>query len=221
MHDVSGKGTDKTYGRVFYTKGRRLIFYAFDLDAQPSVQNARSFQAGRKGPDKQQARSVGIFCENSVSKKRWILKADDPKALEDIDAVFVAVEPNGGSHTQAGSRCCSPLSALVRTIRSLLSRRASLRSLSFTGTSALDAHATATQPEESDAGIQDALVMLRLNGFSTYSAKLPGHSINSSNGGKVCVGCSLTRSTMLCVLESIRRRILLSSAENERVSEPR
>src|SRR6266849_1876419 len=33
VHDVSGKGTDKTYGRVFYTKGKRLIFYAFDLDA--------------------------------------------------------------------------------------------------------------------------------------------------------------------------------------------
>jgi len=55
VHDVSGKGTDKTYGRVFYTKGKSLIFYAFDLDAQPGLQNARSFQAwGRKGPDKEQ-----------------------------------------------------------------------------------------------------------------------------------------------------------------------
>ena len=49
--DVSKAGTDKTYGRVFYTKGKSLIFYAFDLDAQPGVQNARSFQAwGRRGP---------------------------------------------------------------------------------------------------------------------------------------------------------------------------
>jgi hypothetical protein len=103
VHDVSGQGTDKTYGRVFYTKGKRLIFYAFDLDAQPGVRNASSFQAwGRKGPDKQQARSLGIFYEDNVSKKRWVLKAEDPKTLEDIDAVFVTVEPNGGSQHPSG-----------------------------------------------------------------------------------------------------------------------
>ena len=105
VHDVSGRGTEKTYGRVFYTKGKRLIFYAFDLNAQPGVQSASSFQAwGRKGPDKQQARSLGIFYEDNVSKKRWVLKADDPKSLEDIDAVFVTVEPNGGSQHPSGKQ---------------------------------------------------------------------------------------------------------------------
>jgi hypothetical protein len=105
VRDVSGAGTNKTYGRVFYTKGKSLIFYAFDLDARPGVQNAGSFQAwGRKGPDKQQARSLGIFYEDNVSKKRWVLKADDPKTLEDIDAVFVTVEPNGGSPHPSGKQ---------------------------------------------------------------------------------------------------------------------
>jgi hypothetical protein len=105
VRDVSGAGTNKTYGRVFYTKGKSLIFYAFDLDAQPRVQNASSFQAwGRKGPDKQQARSLGVFYEDNVSKKRWVLKADDPKTLVDIDAVFVTVEPNGGSQHPSGKQ---------------------------------------------------------------------------------------------------------------------
>jgi hypothetical protein len=105
VHDVTRAGTDKTYGRVFYTKGKSLIFYAFDLDAQPGVQNASSFQAwGRRGPDRQQARSLGIFYEDNVSKKRWVLKADDPKTLQDIDAVFVTVEPNGGSHHPSGKQ---------------------------------------------------------------------------------------------------------------------
>jgi len=105
VHDVSGKGTAKTYGRVFYTKGKSLIFYAFDLDAQPGLQNARSFQAwGRKGPDKEQARNLGIFYEDNASKKRWVLKADDPKSLEDIDAVFVTVEPHGGSQHPRGKQ---------------------------------------------------------------------------------------------------------------------
>jgi hypothetical protein len=103
VRDVSGAGTDKTYGRLFYTKGKSLIFYAFDLDAHPGVQNASSFQAwGRRGPDKQQARNLGIFYEDNVSKKRWVLKADDPKTLQDIDAVFVTVEPNGGSNHPSG-----------------------------------------------------------------------------------------------------------------------
>jgi uncharacterized coiled-coil protein SlyX len=105
VYDVSGKGTAKTYGRVFCTKGKRLIFHAFDLDKEPGVQNASTFQAwGRKGPDKQQARSLGIFYEDDIKKKHWILKADDPKALEDIDAVFVTVEPHGGSQHPSGKQ---------------------------------------------------------------------------------------------------------------------
>lgn len=106
VHDISGTGkTDKTYGRVFYTKGKRLIFYAYDLDAQPGIRNASTFQAwGRRGPDKQQALNLGIFYEDNVSKKRWVLKAEDPKTLEDIDAVFVTVEPNGGSHHPSGKQ---------------------------------------------------------------------------------------------------------------------
>jgi Anti-sigma-K factor rskA/Putative zinc-finger len=105
VHDVTRAGTNKTYGRVFYTKGKSLIFYAFDLDAQAGLQNASSFQAwGRRGPDKQEARSLGIFYEDNVSKKRWVLKADDPKSLQDIDAVFVTAEPNGGSPHPSGKQ---------------------------------------------------------------------------------------------------------------------
>ncbi len=105
IHDVSKAGTGKTYGRVFYTKGKSLIFYAYDLDAQPGVLNASTFQAwGRRGPDKQQAQSLGIFYEDNLNKKRWVLKANDPRTLEDIDAVFVTVEPSGGSHHPSGKQ---------------------------------------------------------------------------------------------------------------------
>lgn len=104
VHDVSSSGqTNKTYGRVFYTKGKRLVFYAYDLDAQPGVKNASTFQAwGRRGPDKQQVLNLGIFYEDNISKKRWVLKTNDPKTLDDIDAVFVTVEPNGGSRRPSG-----------------------------------------------------------------------------------------------------------------------
>ena len=106
VHDVSTTGqTNKTYGRVFFTKGKRLVFYAYDLDAQPGVKNASTFQAwGRRGPDKQQVLNLGIFYEDNISKKRWVLKTNDPKTLDDIDAVFVTVEPNGGSRHPSGKQ---------------------------------------------------------------------------------------------------------------------
>jgi hypothetical protein len=105
IFDVSRAGTNKTYGRVLFTKNKRLIIYAFDLDAQPGIQNASSFQAwGRRGPDKKQALSLGLFYEDNASKKRWVLKTNDAKTLEDIDAVFVTVEPNGGSQHPSGKQ---------------------------------------------------------------------------------------------------------------------
>jgi len=100
IYDVGGAGeTKKPYGRLFYTRGKRLVFYAYDLDQQTELKNASAFQAwGRRGPDRQQAVNLGIFYEDNATKKRWILKCDDPKTLAQIDAVFVTVEPNGGSH---------------------------------------------------------------------------------------------------------------------------
>jgi len=100
VYDVGGTGeTKKPYGRVFYTRGKSLVFYAYDLDQQSELKRASAFQAwGRRGPDRQQSINLGIFYEDNASRKRWILKCDDPKTLAQIDAVFVTVEPNGGSH---------------------------------------------------------------------------------------------------------------------------
>jgi hypothetical protein len=100
IYDVAGTGeTKKPYGRIFYTRGKSLIFYAYDLDQQTEVKRASAFQAwGRRGPDRQRAVNLGVFYEDNTTRKRWILKCDDPKTLSQIDAVFVTVEPQGGSH---------------------------------------------------------------------------------------------------------------------------
>jgi hypothetical protein len=104
VYDVAKTGdTQKPFGRVFYTKGKSLIFYAYDLDQQPGLRNASSFQAwGRRGPDQAHAVNLGIFYADSAAKKRWVVKDDDPKTLADIDAVFVTVEPHGGSSHPSG-----------------------------------------------------------------------------------------------------------------------
>jgi hypothetical protein len=104
VYDVARTGaTQKPYGRVFYTKGKSLIFYAYDLDQQPDVKNASTFQVwGRRGSDRDKSFPLGIFYEDNTAKKRWVLKLDDPKLLAQIDAVFVTVEPNDKSRKPSG-----------------------------------------------------------------------------------------------------------------------
>jgi hypothetical protein len=106
VFDVGRDGeTKKPFGRVFYTKGKSLIFYAYDLDQQPSLRQASTFQAwGRRGPDVAQAMNLGIFYVDNATHKRWVLKFDDPESLDQIDAVFVTVEPKGGSRKPSGKQ---------------------------------------------------------------------------------------------------------------------
>jgi hypothetical protein len=103
VFDVDGSSrTQKPFGRVFYTQGKSLIFYAFDLDREPGVVNASTFQVWgqRETPQGQQASpmNLGILYMDNESNRRWVMRFDDPKKLAEIDAVFVTVEPRGGSH---------------------------------------------------------------------------------------------------------------------------
>ena len=102
----SGSRTRKPFGRVFYTESKSLIFYAFDLDRQPGVKNASAFQVwGQRDAEsgaENRAMNLGILYMDSESNRRWVLRLDDPKQLADIDAVFVTVEPRGGSQKPTG-----------------------------------------------------------------------------------------------------------------------
>lgn len=104
VYDVDRDGkTKKPFGRVFYTKGKSLVFYAYDLDQQPGVKTASTFQAwGQRGADEQQALNLGIFYQDNTAMKRWVLKFDNPKELAEINAVFVTVEPGRGSSKPSG-----------------------------------------------------------------------------------------------------------------------
>jgi hypothetical protein len=106
LFDIGDTGeTNKPYGRLFYTKGRSLIFYAFDLDQSPGLQAASTFQAwGQRGPDKRDALNLGILYEDNAVNKRWVLKCNDPNALAQINAVFVTVEPDAKTHQPRGKQ---------------------------------------------------------------------------------------------------------------------
>jgi hypothetical protein len=99
IYDVAKSGdTQKPFGRVFYTKDKSLIFYGYDLDQQKGVRKASTFQAwGSHGADRQNAVSLGLLYQDDANQKRWVLKFKDAKTIAKIDAVFVTVEPDGGS----------------------------------------------------------------------------------------------------------------------------
>lgn len=115
VYDVNSAGEkSKPYGRVFYTQGKSLIFYAFDLDQQPDVKDAAFFQAwGRHGMGDKHPVNLGIFYLDSAANKRWALKFDNPKALAEIDAVFVTVERHRGNPKPSGKQL---LFASLRTM---------------------------------------------------------------------------------------------------------
>ena len=100
VYDVDSRSrTRKSFGRIFYTQGKSLIFYAFDLD--PGMKNVNAFQVwGRKEMaqgTQGRPKSLGILYLDNESNHRWVMRFDDAKQLEEIDAVFVTIEPHGGS----------------------------------------------------------------------------------------------------------------------------
>jgi hypothetical protein len=105
VFDVDGKGdTRRTFGRVFYTEGKSLIFYAFDLEDKRVLNANYAFQAWGYQESGGQSRNLGVFYVDDRKQNRWALKFNDPRALAQIDAVFVTIEPPGGSPKPTGQK---------------------------------------------------------------------------------------------------------------------
>jgi hypothetical protein len=102
--DRDGK-TRKPFGRVFYTGGKSLVFYAFDLDRQPGAREATTFQAwGRRGPGDKHPFNMGTLSLDNAVNRRWALHFDDSKILAELDAVFVTLEPRSGAQKPTGKQ---------------------------------------------------------------------------------------------------------------------
>jgi hypothetical protein len=91
VFDVNGQGElERPFGRIFYTEGKSLIFYAFDLAQQKGLKRGAIFQAwGQRGEGQEAARNLGVFYMDDPLQNRWVLKVDDGKMLSRIDYVFV------------------------------------------------------------------------------------------------------------------------------------
>jgi hypothetical protein len=98
VHDANGAGKDRpSFGRVFYTEGKSLIFYAFDLDDKKVVNANYSFEAwGERLGQPGSVKSLGVLYVDDKAQRRWSLKVNDPQQLSEIDSVFVTLEPHKG-----------------------------------------------------------------------------------------------------------------------------
>ncbi len=106
VYDVDGSGkTKRAFGRVYYAEKKLLLFYAFDLQAKQSARLTAGFQAwGYRQGDEDKPRNLGLFLMDDPTISRWVLKVNDTRVLERIDAVFVTLEPPNGSPSPSGRK---------------------------------------------------------------------------------------------------------------------
>lgn len=103
--DLDGRGkSKKSFGRVFYTEGKSLIFYAFDLSQKGSASKV-SFQAWGQTPGGgSSVKNLGVFHIDDQVQKRWVLRVDKPELLASIESVYVTVEPAPGRDRPSGQK---------------------------------------------------------------------------------------------------------------------
>jgi hypothetical protein len=94
IYDTNGEGkTQKVFGRVFYTEGKSLVFYAYDLPTRHPANKYAYYAWGKRDDQQGRVRNLGVFFNDDHDQKRWVLKITDPQVLSEIDSVFITLEP--------------------------------------------------------------------------------------------------------------------------------
>jgi hypothetical protein len=94
VYDTQGNGkTQKAFGRAFYTEGKSLIFYAYDLPTHRTENAKYAYYAwGKRAGDQQSIRGLGLLYNDDQAQKRWVFKVTEPAVLSQIDSVFITLE---------------------------------------------------------------------------------------------------------------------------------
>ena len=94
VHDNNGEGQrQKAFGRIFYTEGKQIVFYAYDLDSAAKLKKQVAFYVwGGKLGDERAVKNLGVFRNEDAGAGRWVLTFDDPHVLAQINTVFVTAE---------------------------------------------------------------------------------------------------------------------------------
>jgi hypothetical protein len=118
IYDVAKNGdTQKPFGRVFYTRGKSLVFYAYDLDQQPGLRQVSTFQVWTCGkrfqarsqprhllPGRHQQAALDIEVqrrEDSVADRCRICDSraeqEEREAERETSAVYISADHTGPS----------------------------------------------------------------------------------------------------------------------------
>jgi hypothetical protein len=106
VYDTDPEGnTKKSFARAFYTEGKSLIFYAYDLPARRTEEGKYAYTAwGQSDGNKKKVQNLGILLNDDTGQKRWVLNFSDPKVLAEIDSVFITLERVGVDRTEPNGR---------------------------------------------------------------------------------------------------------------------
>ena len=105
VYDADPAGhTKRAFARAFYTEGKSLVFYAYDLPAQHGDAKLTYVAWGQKNGHKSSIRNLGILVNDDQGQKRWSLNLSDSKTLAEIDSVFITLEPAGDAGSPKGKR---------------------------------------------------------------------------------------------------------------------
>ena len=102
--DARGK-TQPAFGRIFFTEGKSLLFYAFDLNEAKLERAKLEYRVwAKQETGNKKVRNLGIFYRDDKTQRRWVFKCDDPRILKEIDSVFVTLEaPNSNPSYPKGA----------------------------------------------------------------------------------------------------------------------
>jgi hypothetical protein len=97
VYDTDTAGaTTKPFARAFYTEGKSLVYYAYDLPQRKAEEGKFSYVAwGESNGSKASIKKIGILFHDDQTQRRWSLNFSDAQVLKEIDSVFITLEPNG------------------------------------------------------------------------------------------------------------------------------
>jgi hypothetical protein len=95
--DTDSRGKNRpAFGRIFFTENKSLVFYAYDLNEAKLTKADYQYRVwSKKEGQDARVRNLGIFYSDDKGQRRWVFKCNDPKILNEIDSVFVTLEPAG------------------------------------------------------------------------------------------------------------------------------
>jgi hypothetical protein len=105
VYDTDTRGhTKRPFARAFYTEGKSLVFYAYDLPTATGHENNTYVAWGQANGSRSSIKNLGILVNDDQGQRRWTLSFSDPNVLAEIDSVFITLEPNGDAGSPSSKR---------------------------------------------------------------------------------------------------------------------